>query len=356
MAASTMVDDKIERDFLNLVDLCPFLSADRARYNDEAVYAILKKYPTVACLRHSFRCGVKNIHPLPIVVALGGSLNVVQLMVDACPEALNERLHKATRRTLLHYIISEGVDIAIIKYLTAKCCPTLITATDSFGGTPLHLAASYPSSTTSVLRYLLHLYPKGAHVLDNRSQTALHRACKSRAELSKIYALIEANPRALFWKDYSKTTPLGWAERMDHSLSDLCPETVELISMMEELLRIGSSEDGITNEHYTRDDNTGSGDASDDDTDNNEQQQRALDILSRFRTMPRKWNEGIRISFACNRNLISLIDLQLELYPTLLSLLGKKNEMDNYCGIGTNFQLESVYAILLRQPGLFVHD
>lgn len=46
--------------------------------------------------------------------------------------------------------------------------------------------------------------------------------------------------------------------------------------------------------------------------------------------------------------ILSLIDLQLELYPTLISLLGKKNEMANYFDIGTNFRLESVYAILLR--------
>jgi hypothetical protein len=45
------------------------------------------------------------------VVALGGSLDVVKIMADACPEALGERL--SGRRTLLHYAISEGVDVEV---------------------------------------------------------------------------------------------------------------------------------------------------------------------------------------------------------------------------------------------------
>ncbi len=331
--------EAIEREFLNLVDLCPFLAADRARYDDEAVYVMLKKHPHVASLRHTFRCGVgTNIHPLAVVIALGGSLKVIKAMVDTCPEALNERLGRRTgsSRTLFHYVISEGVDIQIIKYLTEQCCPTLISQTDSFGSIPLHLAASYPSSSSCVLRHLLHLYPEGAHALDNRSQTALHRACKSRASLSKVLALIEANPKALFWRDYGKNTPLGWAEKFDHSLTDICPDVVELISMMEDILTLECSE-GYAQDHTT------------DVLDGNsihEKRQRAKEILSHFRAI--SWHEGIRIAFACNRNLISLIGVQLELFPTLLCLLAHSG--DESC-VGTTIGLESTFAILLRCPG-----
>ena len=337
---STEVSESV---FLKLVDLCPFLAADRDRYDDDAVYAVLKKYPRVACLRHSFRCGVgTNIHPLAVVIALGGSLKVIKAMVNTCPEALNERLG---RRTLLHYVISEGVDIQIIKYITAQCCPTLISQTDSFGSIPLHLAASYPSSSRPVLSHLLEIYPDGAHALDHRSQTALHRACKSRASLSKVLALIEANPKALFWRDYGKNTPLNWAEKFDHSLTDVCPEVVELISMMEDILTLQCSE-RVINGQYAHDHTT---DVLHDDTID-EQRQRAKEIMSHFQAM--SWYEGIRIAFACNRNLISLIEVQLELYPTLLSILAHPN-----CGcVGTNFGLESTYAILLRCPGAFGVD
>jgi hypothetical protein len=56
-----------------------------------------------------------DLHPLALVVALGGSLDVVKIMVEACPAALGERL--SGRRSLLHYAISEGVDV--------KVCATL---------------------------------------------------------------------------------------------------------------------------------------------------------------------------------------------------------------------------------------
>ena len=51
------------------------------------------------------------MHPLALVVALGGSLEVVRIMVEACPEALGERL--SGRRSVLHYAISEGVNARV---------------------------------------------------------------------------------------------------------------------------------------------------------------------------------------------------------------------------------------------------
>ena len=330
--------EHINRDFLNLVDLCPFLASDRDRYDDAAVHAFLTKHPDVACIRHSFRCGVGTCHPLAVVVALGGSLRVVEAMVAACPEALNERLG---RRTLLHYVISEGVDVEIIKYLTSQCCPTLVSQTDSFGAVPLHLAASYPSSSTCVLRHLIQLHPKGAYALDNKSQTPLHRACKSRAKMSKILALIEANPFALFVKDYGNNTPLGWAEKFDHSLTDVCPEVVELISLMEDILTLG----GVVDGEYDNDSASNSLQVS---NTADETRQRAEHILSHFSAM--SWYDGIKIAFACNNSLISLIGVPLNLYPTLLSLLSQRNidYLASNC-----FGLESTYTILLRSPDAF---
>lgn len=102
---------------LDLIDLCPFLASDRIKYNDGKVLSLLRQNPKAACLRapfHRFGIGV-DLHPLALVVALGGSLDVVKIMVEACPAALGERL--SGRRSLLHYAISEGVDV--------KVCATL---------------------------------------------------------------------------------------------------------------------------------------------------------------------------------------------------------------------------------------
>lgn len=98
---------------LHLIDLHPFLQSDRVKYNDEKVLALLRRNPQAACLRASFdKFGIgTNLHPLPLVVALGGSIDVVKIMVEACPEALSERLNE--KKTLLHYAIPKGVNIEV---------------------------------------------------------------------------------------------------------------------------------------------------------------------------------------------------------------------------------------------------
>lgn len=108
------------QDLLNLIDLCPFLASDRIKYNDKKVLALLQRNPRAACLRapfHRFGIGT-DLHPLALVVALGGSLDVVKIMVKACPDALAERL--SGRRTLLHYVLSEGVDFKVSAYTVLR--------------------------------------------------------------------------------------------------------------------------------------------------------------------------------------------------------------------------------------------
>ena len=136
---------------------------------------------------------------------------------------------------------------------------------------------------------------------------------------------------------------MGWAEKFDHSLTDICPDVVELISMMEDILTLESSEsEGVNDGQYAHDHTIDALNGNSID----ERRQRAKEILSHFQAM--SWYEGIRIAFACNRNLISLIGVQLELFPTLLSLLAHAN--DGNCA-GTTFGHESIFAILLRCPG-----
>ena len=114
-------------------------------------------------MRFTYRCGIGESYPLALVIALGGSLTVVQLMVNACPDALKEKL--SGKRNVLHYAIAEGVDIEIVKYLTTQN-PNLVLEVDSFNAIPLHLASTYPSSSLSVLNHLLHIHPEGARCLD----------------------------------------------------------------------------------------------------------------------------------------------------------------------------------------------
>mmetsp|Transcript_7504 Transcript_7504/g.17026 ORF Transcript_7504/g.17026 Transcript_7504/m.17026 type:complete len:372 (+) Transcript_7504:231-1346(+) len=337
-----------DEDMLRLIDLCPFLASEKSQYNDISVLSLLRQNPQAACLQHPYRCGIGNTHPLALVVALGASLEVVQLMVHACPEALEEKL--SGRRSVLHYAIAEGVNVEIIQYLTSQN-PSLVSEVDSFQAIPLHLASTYPSSSPSVLRHLLHIHPEGAKSLDHKSQSPLHRACRSRVSLEKVQALIEANPEALFWNDSNKTTPLGWADRMDRRLSDPIPEVVEILGMMEDILRFGASGEGS--------DESGNynGEEDEDSDMNNGKCHRAQQILVHFRSI--QWWDGIRLAFARNIKLVSFLNVPIGLLPDMLSLLGvnasrcfhsngksEEEESTLKCSV------ESLFSVLVQCPDI----
>ena len=330
-----------KKELLRLIDLCPFLASEKSAYDDAAVLNLLTYHPTAANKRHSYRCGIgtatSKAYPLALVVALGGSIDVVKRMINACPMALNEKL--SGRRNVLHYAIAEGVDISIIQYLTS-CNPSLVKEVDSFHAIPLHLASTYyPTSSIDVIRHLLQLYPHGAGCLDNKSQTPLHRACRSRASLDKIQCLIEAYPYAIFKQDWVKSTPLEYAESMHQRLSEPCPEIVTVLGMVEELMTMGSkchvAQKNLPCPWH--------------ENDNGRRilkkelvTDRAKQILTHFQA--KHWQGGIRLAFKSNIQLISLLNLPKSLYPRLLSLLlGDGDGNDNN-------KVEAAYSMLVHFP------
>ena len=310
------------------------MASEKSQYDDGAVLALLRESPHLASMRFTYRCGIGESYPLALVIALGGSLSVVQLIVNACPDALKEKL--SGKRNVLHYAIAEGVDVEIVKYLITQN-PNLVLEVDSFNAVPLHLASTYPSSSLSVLNHLLHTYPEGATCLDNKLLTPLHRACRSRASIQKVQALIEACPEALYWKDWIQTTPLEWAERMDHRLSDSIPEVVEMLEMMTDILVLGSKEGGGEEDNHDK--------------------YRAQQILLYFRSI-NYWG-GIRLSFARNIKLMALLDLDMGMIPKLLSLLsidGDITQLNDIAGgedgSSVKLSIESIFSVLVQCPDI----
>ena len=191
-----------------------------------------------------------------------------------------------------------------MEYLVSKH-PQYLTETDSYNAIPLHLAASYPSTSLSVLKLLLELHPNGVKSLDNKSQTPLHRACKSRASLDKVMALVEVAPNVLSWVDWCGNTPLGIADRMDHRLGDVIPEVVNLLELVEEIMSLGlDSNIAVSNAAATRTHENGTRSTI------NVRKQRAEEILVRFRYIG--WKGGIPMSFSHNTQLYNLMGI-----PTL---------------------------------------
>lgn len=236
-----------------------------------------------------------------------------------------------------------------MKYLVSQY-PEYLTETDSHNAIPLHLAVSYPSSSLPVLQLLLDLQPYGVKSLDNKSQTPLHRACKSRASLDKVMALVEVAPYVLSWVDWCGNTPLGIADRMDHRLGDVIPEVVSLLELVEEIMSLGSDSNTLlsdavsasTHEIGTR----GAG---------SERKQQAAEILTRFRFMG--WKGGIPMSFLHNTQLYNLMGIPTSLTHEFVSLIcGKRSGIvdpessTDESETNRTHRLNAIYTLLKHHP------
>mmetsp|Transcript_8364 Transcript_8364/g.19632 ORF Transcript_8364/g.19632 Transcript_8364/m.19632 type:complete len:337 (+) Transcript_8364:503-1513(+) len=316
-------------DLIRNVDLCPFVASQRKQYDDARTLDIVSANPEVCSLRHRFKCGIGNVRPLALVIALGASFDVVRLMYRACPQALEERL--SGQRTLLHYIVSEGASSEVVSFVISKV-PSILQEQDSFEGMPLHLAAMYPECRPAVLYHVLAAYPEGARSHDYRKQLPLHRACKSRASLKKCLPLIESYPEALSIRDWGGNKPLDWAEKNNHSLTDSVPEIVELLVVAEEVLTPcpdAPPEEGA--------------------------RERAAGALSHFRAVG--WDAGVCLAFRRNPRLTSLLDLRAPVLPELLGMLGgaarrggRRTDEDILEPMRSTARLDCFYSLVRNSP------
>lgn len=203
---------------------------------------------------------------------------------------------------------------------------------DSYNAIPLHLAASHPYSSISVLEHLLNLHPNGARAVDNQSQTPLHRACKTRASLDRVMILLEAAPCVLSWRDWSGSTPKNL---------DILPEVVGLLELVEEILSLTFESNNTFNSNTNKENRTIGSSAE-------QRKQRAKEIIMRFCLM--NWGGGIGMAFAYNIHLFSLMDIPITLIPRFLSLMDEKVCTINQYRVRPTNRLSTTYMLLRRNP------
>lgn len=292
-------------DFIPMIDLIPSMAEEKERYDDRAVLELVTRYPIVARQRHLFRCGVGEVCPFSVAVALGASLDVVERLADACPQALEEKI--SGRRTPLHYACSMGVSVDVITYLIERY-PSALSETDCFGQIPLHIACAHDADA-GVIKALLRAFPLSARAKDNKLLTPLHSACKSRASRNVVTLLIKEFPDAVFMGDSCRNTPIAWAEKMDHKLSNTDHDVTELVSNVMEILKWTSGDE------------------------------RCREIMLHFRSI--EWWEGIAMAIESNPGVVlPLSDVDNKILPDLLFMLNSR------CGI------QSVFAFVRQQPGI----
>jgi ankyrin repeat protein len=154
------------------------------------------------------RAKIKNVDDfLPLHLALyeRAPLQLIELLIDAYPQALKERDPKG----LLPIMIGARdptVLLTVIRTLT-KCHVKGIQEKDPQGDLPVHLTIRHHLPKESSLELLDH-YPESLNVPDQQGNNLLHMALRFSAHDELVEELVRRNPSALLQKNKLGDLPL----------------------------------------------------------------------------------------------------------------------------------------------------
>uniref|UniRef100_A0A6U3R716 Uncharacterized protein n=1 Tax=Ditylum brightwellii TaxID=49249 RepID=A0A6U3R716_9STRA len=179
------------------------------------------KNPLAARAKYEFKGGFNKCvyFPLHMVVALGASPNVVDVVRIAYPEAMKEkcnscigpaqgapRLIFGIGKSVLHIACLFRASLDVLSLLLEKC-PELGMEVNPFEDTPLHIACKEKASF-EVVSLLLEKCPEAAKKENKFGLTPLHIACRQKASPEMISLLVEKFPDAAGMENHSYKLPL----------------------------------------------------------------------------------------------------------------------------------------------------
>mmetsp|Transcript_8159 Transcript_8159/g.22982 ORF Transcript_8159/g.22982 Transcript_8159/m.22982 type:complete len:495 (-) Transcript_8159:97-1581(-) len=132
-----------------------------------------------------------GMKPLFWALSYGASADVLQLLLEACPEAAGEK-HPVGGWTPLHY--AEKLGAEAVKLLIQKC-PGAAKEKDTEGELPLHWAAEH-NAPAAVIKQLLEAYKEAAAEEDKLGRLPIKLAMDNNASDDIVNMLSEANPKA----------------------------------------------------------------------------------------------------------------------------------------------------------------
>lgn len=198
-------------ELFRLLNLDPDEEGDRLKYDDDAVIEAVRRDPNAAARKYEFAVyDGYEFYPLVMVVSLGGSLNAVRLMYEACPEVVeNTTRQRYTRRRSL-----------------GQAHPNQARN----GWTPLHFACRYKASF-KVMQFLADGYHLAIEGKNNLGCTPLHLACINGVTSEVAWMLVERCPSSIGIKDLRQRTALMYAETVDAHL-----DVISLLTTLHTLL------------------------------------------------------------------------------------------------------------------------
>jgi hypothetical protein len=177
-------------ELFELLNIAPWDADQRQQFNNDAVQTFVQTTPEAFRCKYEFKSagrGTEKRYPLYRIVALGGSLEVVQLVCQVWPQALSEATK--FRSTPLHAATAFQASLKVIQYLHTEY-PDAISITTKHGYTPLHNACEYGASP-EVIQYLVDAHPEAGVRINKLGKTPYQTAQKNNAEPMVLSLLAE---------------------------------------------------------------------------------------------------------------------------------------------------------------------
>jgi len=135
----------------------------------------------------------------------------------------------STGNTALHFCAGNGTgDSYSVMDALVKAAPRALTFQNGEGDTPLHLAASNPTSSADCISLLLEAYPEATLLQDCSGATPLHSAIANKASGVIIDKLLAVAPKMASVADNDGLLPLHYVGAFLHSDVDSVKKIIDI--------------------------------------------------------------------------------------------------------------------------------
>lgn len=185
-----IVSKPLPENPLALLNLDPWNEEERSLYDNDAIRDALRSNPDLARQQFDFNnykgrppgVGEEEVYPIFPAISLGASYDVIELLCNACPEAVDATDEDGW--TPLHEACRFHAPLEVVQLLVERNQKGLMTK-DEYGKTPLFVACMH-TAPTEVVQFLVRRYPEGVRVKEDNQCSPLpltcgmHMQCTSR--------------------------------------------------------------------------------------------------------------------------------------------------------------------------------
>lgn len=210
---------------LSSMDSLPDLHEDLATASWSALHSNLAHLATNSELILPALTATDSDYCTPLHVAVWKAppslaILLISLLRNASAELSSGLLlsRDSTGNTALHFCAGNGTgDSYSVMDALIKAAPRALTFQNAEGDTPLHLAASNPTSSVDCISLLLEAYPEATLLQDCSGATPLHAAIANKASGAVIQKLLSVAPKMASVVDNDGLLPLHYVGAFLHT-------------------------------------------------------------------------------------------------------------------------------------------